>query len=106
MAGDFILFNLFNFFTRQFQESSTASSACERERKKERERKRALEPVPRYVIARLVSLFPASPILALLVGKGVTTPTPSSSCNTSSNNTNSEKKFKNSKSKEICYFQH
>jgi hypothetical protein len=45
-------------------------------------------------------------ILALLVGRSVTTQVPSSSRNTNNNNTNNKKKFKNSKPKEIYHFQH
>jgi hypothetical protein len=53
------------------------------------------------------SLAVGSPlIMALLVGRGVTTQAPFSSCNTNNNNTNNKKKFKNSKPKEICRFQH
>jgi hypothetical protein len=93
------------FFTPQLQESLMASFAWKREknkkRERERERERTLELVLRYVTAYLVSLFPASPILALLVGRGVTTLAPSSS-----NNTSNKKKFNNSKLKKIYHFQH
>jgi hypothetical protein len=55
-----------------------------------------LKLVPGYVTPRLVSFFLALSILALLVGRSVTTQAPSSNRNTSNNNTGSKKKFRNS----------
>jgi hypothetical protein len=85
-------------------------SLCMREREKEnnkeKKRKRVLKLALGYVILCLVLLFPVPPILALLVGRGVTSQAPSRSCNTSSNNTSNKKKINNSKRKEICRFHH
>jgi hypothetical protein len=94
------LFFLFGTF-KSLQTLLLRARERKRKRKSEKERERALEPILGYVTTRLVSLFTVSPILALLVGKGVTTLAPSSNPNT-----NSKKKFKNSKLKKIYYFQH
>jgi hypothetical protein len=93
----FSIFILDNF--KSLQSLLLHAKERKREREREREKERALELVSRYVITRLFSLFPISPILAMLVSKGVTAPAPSSNRNTSNNNTSSKKKFKNSKSK-------
>jgi hypothetical protein len=85
-------------FTRQLQKSSIASFAREKKREKrkqERERERVFKPALGYVTTLLVSLFPAPSILALLVGKDVTTQAPSNSRNT----TSSKKKIQELKAK-------
>jgi hypothetical protein len=58
-------------------------------------------------LPHLVSLFPATPILALLVGKGLIAQAPSSSSNSSTNNnTNNKRNPINLKPRKIYRFQH
>ncbi len=96
--------NLFFFSIQQLQEFGVFVRERKKKNEKERKKKRALKPIPEYVTPRLVSLFSAPPILALLVGRNVTTQVPSNMRNTNSNNTNIKKKFKNSKQKKFLTF--
>ncbi len=92
--------NVFLFGSFKSLQPPPPMSLWEREKKKwkreKKKKKRALKLVPGYVTPRLVSFFLALSILALLVGRSVTTQAPSSNRNTSNNNTGSKKKFRNS----------
>jgi cytoskeletal protein RodZ len=105
MGGVICCFFLLNRF-KSLQPPPLHAREEKKARVRKKKRKRTLEPVRGYVITHLVSLFLASSILVMLDGRGVTTQAPSNSCNTSSNNTSNKKKFKNSKPKKICRFQH